>query len=173
MTQFTIPEGSGDVIASYVRAKAREWTVQQMAERVAAAVAELEAVARAIPAGHLETVAEGEEWTPAYTIEHVTAINIGTAARCLAVATTGRLPFVDPAPLPEGRDLRLAAHRMRLDAVLSGLVDAGAPRHLDVRWEHPFLGELDWREWLLTIRVHCKGHADQLTVMRQKLAAPR
>lgn len=171
MTQFTIPEGSGDVISSYVRAKAREWTVPQMVERVASALAELEAAARAIPAEHLDVVAEGEEWTPAHTIEHVTAINLGTATRCLAVATTGKLPQVDPAPLPEGRDLRLAAHRTRLEAVFAGLVDAGAPRHLDVTWEHPFLGDLDWREWLLTIRVHCKGHADQLAVMGQKLAA--
>jgi hypothetical protein len=173
MTQFTIPEGSGDVIASYVRQKAREWSVAQMVERVAAAVAELEAAARSIPAEHLDIVAEGEEWTPAYTIDHVTAINIGTATRCLAVATTGKLPAAEPAPLPEGRDLRLDAHRARLEAVFAGLIDGGPPRHLDVTWEHPFLGDLDWREWLLTLRVHSRAHAEQIAVMGRNLAAGR
>jgi hypothetical protein len=33
---------------------------------------------------------------------------------------------------------------------------------LDLKWEHPFFGMLNWREWFLFLGVHCTDHAIQI-----------
>lgn len=165
MTQFTIPEGAADPILGYVRQKAKEWTIPQMVDRVAAGLAALEAAASAIPAAQLELVAPGEEWTPLFTVRHVAEINLATATRCLAAASVGDAGALHPPPLPEGRDGIVAAQRAHFDDVFAKLTVLPEESHADLHWTHPLLGELTWREWFLTLRVHCLGHAAQLDSM--------
>ena len=164
MTQFTIPEGAADPILGYVRTKAREWTIAQMIERVRGGLDALEAAAGAIPESQFDVVPPGEEWTPLFTIRHVTEINFGTASRCLAAATGGDPDRARPPMLPDGRSEMMTAHRAYLDEVFATLASLPESAHPEVHWTHPLLGELTWREWLLTLRVHCLGHAEQLRV---------
>ncbi len=166
MTQFTIPEGAADPILGYVRQKAKEWTIPQMVDRVGAGLATLEAAASAIPAAQLELAAPGEEWTPLFTIRHVAEINLATATRCLAAATMGDADAVLPPIVPDGREGILVTQRAHLDDIFAKLSPLPEESHPDVHWTHPLLGELTWREWFLTLRVHCLGHAAQLDGMR-------
>ena len=34
--------------------------------------------------------------------------------------------------------------------------------HLEVKWNHPFFGDLNWREWILFLRLHDGDHARQI-----------
>jgi hypothetical protein len=167
MTQFTIPEGSGDVILAYVRNNAARWPVERMTDRVRDGLAQLEAAVESLPSERFDWQAPHEEpgWTAAHIVDHVTGINLGTADRCAAVAASGQLPSGEPAPLPQTRSERLSEHRNRIEAALTRLEDAD-DGHADITWEHPLLGPLNWKEWLLTIRVHCLAHATQLNAIR-------
>jgi hypothetical protein len=42
---------------------------------------------------------------------------------------------------------------------------ATGDEHLDVMWEHPFFGPLNWREWLLFLRIHDLDHARQIAAI--------
>lgn len=170
MTELTIPEGSGDVILSYVRRKSAEWTTAQLVQRVQEGVARLEAAARAVPAAHLTLTPPGEEWSPLFCLQHVLDINRGTASRCRGVAATGTLPAAPPPPVPADRDQALLEHATYLDSVSDLVMELPARHFLEITWPHPFLGALNWREWFLTIRVHCLAHADQIEAMTRALA---
>ena len=171
MTQFTIPEGAGDQILAYIRQKSRDWTLAQMVERVAGGLRDLEAAARDVPEAFLDLRPAGEEWTPRFCLQHVAAINMSTAARAASVAATGRQPREEPPPAPEGREEALALQREVLERCFGEVAAAPEGAHLDETWLHPLLGELSWREWLLTLRVHCLAHAGQLAAMAAALRA--
>lgn len=170
MPELTIPEGSGDVILSYVRRKSAEWTTDQLVRRVEEGVVRLEGAMRAVPDRDLTRNPPGEEWTPLQCIQHVVDINRSTAQRCAAVAATGVLPAGSPTPSPADRERAINEHAADLAAAGIGLRTLGGHDYVEVTWPHPFLGELNWREWFLTIRVHCLAHADQLEAMVAALA---
>ena len=170
MTELTIPEGSGDVILSYVRRKSAEWTTDQLVQRVEEGVARLEAAMHAVPASALDRTPPGEEWTPLRCIQHVVDINRSTASRCASVAARGVVRADPPAPAQPDRERAINEHAADLAAACIALRAMPGAEHLEVTWPHPFLGELNWREWFLTIRVHCLAHADQLDGMARALA---
>ncbi len=163
---MTIPEGATEVILSYVRRKAAEWTPEQMAQRVEAAVAELEAAARAVPDDLLEVRQEGQEWSPLECIRHVAEVNHGTATRVRGVVSEGVVPEEIP-PVPATREEVLATHAEVIAGAMSAVRAGNADPDAAVVWLHPFLGDLNWREWLLTLRVHSLDHANQLTALQE------
>ncbi len=162
---MTIPEGATEVILSYVRRKAAEWTPEQMAQRVEAAVAQLEEAARAVPEELLEVRQEGQEWSPLECIRHVAEVNTGTATRVRGVVSEGVVPDDIPA-VPETREDVLAAHAEVIAGAVSAVREGLADPDAEVVWLHPFLGDLNWREWLLTLRVHSLDHATQLATLQ-------
>ena len=163
---MTIPEGATEVILSYVRRKAAEWTPEQMVERVEAAVAQLEEAARAVPDDLLELRQEGQEWSPLECIRHVAEVNHGTATRVRGVVSEGVVPEEIP-PVPATREDVLATHAEVIAGAMSAVREGKADPHAEVTWLHPFLGDLNWREWLLTLRVHSLDHAGQLTALQE------
>lgn len=169
MVELTIPPGSGDAILGYVRAKAASWTVAEMLERVRAALTILEAAAVAVPEGDLVRVPEGEEWSPLDCVRHVTEINAATAIRCAEAAAPGSGRRVRPANWASlSREAALAEHAEALGVAFSRIERAGVDA-ATATWPHPFLGELNWREWLLTLRVHSLAHAEQLGALANAL----
>lgn len=165
---MTIPEGATEVILSYVRRKAAEWTPDQLAQRVEAAVAELEAAARGVPDDALAERRAGEEWSPLECIRHVAEVNTGTAARVRGVVAEGALPETAPSapPVSAGREAILAAHAGVVAAAVRAVRVSGPEADDGIAWRHPFLGDLNWREWFLTLRVHSLDHAGQIAVLR-------
>ena len=162
---MTIPRGATDVILSYVRKKAAEWTPEQMALRVTAAVTELEAAARAVTPERLNERAPGQDWTPLECLRHTAEVNIGTATRVRGVVTDGRVPKEIPA-VPKAREAILEAHAQVIAGVTAAVLDGTADPDAEITWLHPFLGDLNWREWFLTLRVHSLDHARQLATLQ-------
>ncbi len=162
---MTIPEGATEVILSYVRKKAAEWTPEQMVQRVEAAVAQLETAARAVPDDLLAVRQEGQEWSPIECIRHVAEVNHGTATRVRGVVSEGALTGEIPT-VPATREEVLATHAEVIAATVSAVREGRADPDAEIVWLHPFLGDLNWREWLLTLRVHSLDHANQLVALQ-------
>lgn len=165
MAELTIPPGSGAVILGYVHSKAAAWTVAQLVERVRDAVTVLERAAGAVPEDALDQVPAGEEWSPLDCIRHVAEINAATALRCADSAAPG--DAMPAGPLDWASRTRETAMEAMVTAINAAFArieaaEAAGDGMRGATWPHPFLGELDWREWLLTIRVHSLAHAEQL-----------
>ncbi len=163
---MTIPEGATEVILSYIRRKAAEWTPEEMAQRVEAAVVELEAAACAVPDDLLDVRQEGQEWSPLECIRHVAEVNHGTATRVRGVVSEGVLPEEIPA-VPETLEEILARHAEVIAGAVSAVREGAADPAAGIQWLHPFLGDLNWREWFLTLRVHSLDHSRQLAALQE------
>ncbi|MCE7927952.1 MAG: DinB family protein [Dehalococcoidia bacterium] len=152
-------------IRSYLQSQAAEKSVEDLIARVEEGMKELAEAALAINPGARTTVPRGETWSPEDCLRHATGSDIHCARQILHVACTGELPGgEEQAPAGTFEEM-LASHREALDSLYVHVREAGAGAFLDVKWEHPFFGELNWREWLLFLRIHAKDHARQLAAM--------
>jgi hypothetical protein len=77
----------------------------------------------------------------------------------------------DPEPeLAADRAVLLARHSEAIESLYAHVREADPSAFLDVKWSHPFFGDLNWREWLLFLRIHTKDHARQLASMTAALS---
>ena len=81
------------------------------------------------------------------------------------MALTGEMPAREDADLPPEVEPALTKHAEAIDSLYAHVRDADPAAFLDVKWKHPMFGDLNWREWLLFIRIHSKDHARQLAAM--------
>ena len=159
--ELIIPEGAAEVILSYVRKKAEDWDAQKIMSRVHDAAQIYETVAISIPENDLERRLSDGEWSSLDCIRHAAEVNMGTISRITAVLTTGALPTGFLPGVPARCEEIVSMHQNSL-AELSKAIDVySESTKLEIAWEHPFLGNLNWKEWLLTVRVHCLDHAQQ------------
>ncbi|MGI8927166.1 MAG: DinB family protein [Tepidiformaceae bacterium] len=160
----TVMDPEQQRIRGYLQQQAQK-PIEDLIARVEEGVAELEAAARAVEPEALDATVAGETWTPMDCIRHSTGSNIHGARQILYAAHTGELP-ADPTPTPGGgREEALAAQREAMDSLYAHVRDANPEAYLELKWEHPFFGDLNWREWLIFLRIHSKDHARQLQTM--------
>jgi hypothetical protein len=87
------------------------------------------------------------------------------AQQVIFASLEGTLPS-DPEPvLPADRDAILARHIEAIDSLYEHVRAADPEANLHLKWEHQFFGDLNWREWLLFLRIHARDHARQLQAM--------
>ena len=159
--ELVIPEGATEVILSYVRKKAVDWDAKKIMSRVRDAAQIYETVAASIPNYDLERRGNEGGWSPLDCIRHAAEVNTGTISRVTAVLNSGALS-TDPSPVvPAERDDVVLMHQNAILQLSKALDVKGESTELEISWEHPFLGNLNWKEWLLTVRVHCLDHAQQ------------
>ncbi len=152
-------------IRGYLQSQASEKTVEELIARVEEGMQELAGAALAIRPGARTAIPPGETWSPDDCLRHATGSDIHCARQILHVACTGELPpGAEEAPAGSFEEM-LARHREALDSLYAHVREADPEAFLDVKWEHPFFGELNWREWLLFLRIHSKDHARQLAAM--------
>ena len=108
---------------------------------------------------------EGHEWSPLDCIRHVAEVNTGTATRVRGVVAEGALPETVP-PVPETREAILEAHAAVIAAAVRAVREGQGDPDAGIMWLHPFLGDLNWREWFLTLRVHSLDHARQIGTLQ-------
>jgi len=163
-------------IRGYLQSQAAQKSIEDLISKVQEGVDELVAAARAIPVAEREAMPQRETWTPMDCLRHAASSNMHVAEQVLYVAHTGELPKPDQPPmpgtfeepaLPSTFEGIIARHAEAIDSLYAHVRDAAPDGFLHMRWNHPFFGDLNWREWLLFLRVHCKDHAGQLTAMQQ------
>ena len=152
-------------IRGYLQGQAAQRTTDELCERVQEAVDELATAARGVPVSMLHVIPEGDEWTPMACLKHSAASNMQVAQQVLYAALEGYLPGGDEPEVPADVESLLAAHAEAIDSLYVHVRSADPEANLELKWPHPFFGELNWREWLLFLRIHCKDHARQLVAM--------
>lgn len=155
-------------VLNYIRSQAAQKTIDQLIERVQLGVDGLHAAANAIPESLLDVDAD-DGWTARQCLHHAVASNLQNARQILYVAHTGELPGPENADVPEARGEALAAHQEGLESLYEHARAADPDAFLDTTWRHQFFGDLNWREWLIFLRVHCLDHTGQLNAMRERL----
>lgn len=168
---MTFPEEERERIRSYLTTQAAERSTEELIGRADEGVRRLLEAARAIAPGLREAAADGEEWSPADALRHVAEWHAKVAADVLHVALTGERPAGNGPALPAEWD-GLERLLEETTASLFEHVRAADPAaYVDVRWEHPFFGMLNWREWFLFLRLHAIDHARQLAAMAEAASA--
>lgn len=164
-------EAEFERIRGYLQQQAAEKSIPELFERVKEGMAELLDAARSIPAAVLSTNPPGDDWSPMDCLKHAVQSNLQVAQDVLHVALSGSRPGEPEPELAPDRDGLIAAQEASLDSLWAHVSEAEPHSNLHVTWPHPFFGELNWREWLLFLRIHAKDHARQLAAMREALRA--
>ena len=101
-------------------------------------------------------------WSPIEALRHVVEWNCQVGEDVLHVSLTGERPG-NPVPSFEpDREALIQRQRDSLDSVWAHVSAADPGAFLEVTWEHPMFGQLNWREWFLFLGVHCTDHANQI-----------
>ena len=154
-------------VRGYLQAQAAKLSVPELMAKVLADSEALKTAAASADGIDYTKRPSGDNWSVNEVLAHVTdscvrvnagilaAVHEGTAARPLqdALQATGdvRRPM-------EWWDT-LSAERRSLFKQLEAVT---GDEHLDVKWNHPLFGDLNWREWLLFLRLHDGDHARQV-----------
>jgi len=154
-------------IRGYLQAQGAKQTPAEIVAKVEAAMADLATAARAVPPARFAERPEREEWSANEVLAHVVAAD--------GYFGGGVIAILEGRPMPErgeGRGNENAPRRAadewleilgRQRRTLFDRVRAADPgAKLDVTFEHPLFGPLNWRETLLFTRLHDLDHAGQL-----------
>jgi hypothetical protein len=152
-------------IRDYLIAQAGEKPVDVLVERVREGVSDLEAAARIVPEDRYGDTPAGETWTPRQCLEHALGSNMQVAQQVLHAAWGSEPPDNSEPSVPDSVEAALSKHGEAMESLYEHVLSADPEGNLDQRWEHPMFGDLNWREWLLFLRIHCKDHARQLEAM--------
>lgn len=151
-------------IRSYLQAQAAKLTVAEIVGKVRDAMAELRSAAES--PGPTSAAPAAGDWSVAEVVAHVVAAGEQVATGIAAVLDNGTRPAAVDAqahgtPGPVGAALE--ALETGRTTLFARVLAAAGDEHLDMTWRHPFFGELNWREWLLFLRLHDLDHARQLS----------
>jgi uncharacterized damage-inducible protein DinB len=158
-------------IRGYLTAQAAKLPPAEIVAKVQAAMDQLQAAARAVPAGRFDAPPAPGEWSANEVMAHVveSGRHFGEAIVRMLDGRPPGAPRDAPARDTAPRPLDTWWDQLDRDrAALFGRVLGAEPTaRLDATIEHPFFGPLNWRETLLFLRLHDLDHAGQL----QKIAA--
>lgn len=150
-------------IRTHLQDQAGARSVPELVERVREGISDLLTAARAVPEARLDKPLAPGEWSAAECIRHAAGNNIEDARWILHAAWMGYGPADPPGAVPEDRESLLAKMDEAMESLYVHVLEAAPDGNLEFTWAHPMFGELNWREWLLFLRIHSKDHARQLT----------
>jgi DinB superfamily len=161
-------------IRSYLIAQAGKLTVPELVEKLRRDSLPVREAAAAVPPERFAERPEPEEWSAAEIFGHL----IETTE--LSLQLVGAV--LDGQPLPDrfeygARDGVITAAE-HWEAFVAGrepfyarVLQARGDEHLDVAIAHPSFGDLNWREWMLFMRVHDLDHARQMQAIAERFGA--
>lgn len=167
-------------VRGYLQAQAAELTTAEIVARLRAQSALLWQAAFALPDGSLRVRPGAEEWAAAEVLTHVLDWNDRCSGMIEDIIATGAppAPVRDELHHEQRADLATVADYERewlerRERLYGQVCAARGDEHLDVRLEHFMFGPLNWREWLLFMRIHDKDHTGQLQQISAAPAGPR
>ena len=154
-------------IRGYLQAQAAKLSVPDLMTKVRADMAQLEDAVTAASAVDHTKRPSAADWSANEVLAHLVDASARVNGGILAAWERGEQPksLRDAiVPVKQARTPRewyghLGEER---EALFARLASATGEEHLDITWEHPFFGDLNWREWLLFLRLHDLDHARQL-----------
>lgn len=162
-------------IQSYLRAQSAKLEPAAIVDKVRAAMADLHAAARAVPAARWTERPAPEEWSGNEVLAHVVSAGRSFGGGILAILDGGAVPARPPREDPAGAPVRPAGEWERIlaadrEALFARALAADPGARLGETVEHPTFGPLNWRETLLFMRLHDLDHAGQLGKIAAALA---
>jgi len=159
-------------IRSYLQAQAAKLSPAGLIEKVRTDLEQVHEAMNGVPATQFSQRPAENEWSANEVVHHLVQISrvVATGIRSVLDAGAAPPPISDVIGMaPEQHTAaewwaRLLADR---EAILERVGRATGEEHLDVKWEHGVFGGLNWREWLLFMRVHDLDHARQIQAVAQ------
>lgn len=149
-------------VAAWIRSEGAAKSLEDILAWVTERQSRLIAAARGIPAEALTTAPAPGEWSPLEALKHVVEWNWQVGEDVLHTCLTGERPNNPVPEFPADREALIARQEESLASVWAHVSAADPTAFLDVNWEHPFFGMLNWREWFLFLGVHCTDHQNQI-----------
>jgi hypothetical protein len=158
-----------DRIRGYLVAQANRLTPAELVAKLRADTAPLRAIGAAVPAEHFAERPSPREWSAAEIYTHILDMNERGARAIEGILDEGTLPppITDKisgearAAMTEAEEY-WRTYLVRREALLQRVLVATGNEHLDIKIVHNQFGALNWREWLLFMRVHDLDHMRQL-----------
>jgi hypothetical protein len=163
-------------IRSYLHAQAARLTIPQLVDKLRADTQPLRDVGSGLPAERFrERPGEGE-WSAAEVWTHVLDMSERSAAAVLAVIAgerpeelSDRITGGDRSEL-DGPDDYWREFESGRERFYAEVLKARGDEHIDVAMPYRAFGELNWREFMLFMRVHDMDHLRQLQSVVARLA---
>lgn len=158
-------------IRGYLQAQAAKLSVSELADKVQADMEQLRVAAVSVPATRFALRPAAGDWSANEVMSHVVEGGRAVGRGIEGVLDTGKKPgpaFVDR--MEEAKVERSAGEWWTefledREALFGRVRKATGDEYLDVTWLHPMFGELNWREWLLFLRIHDLDHARQIQAL--------
>jgi hypothetical protein len=155
-------------IQGYLRVQAAKLTIPQLVDKLRSDARPLRDVASSLTGERFRERPAAGEWSAAEVWTHVLEMSEHGSGAVLAIIAGERPPPVsdrisggDRAALDGPADYWREFESGR-ERFYTGVLPARGDEHLDVPIAHPMFGPLNWREWMLFMRVHDLDHLRQL-----------
>ena len=167
----------GERIRSYLQAQAHKLTLDQLADKVRNDMDQVREALEAVPAHAFARRPADGEWSANEVAAHLTSTSAAVAGGIRGAIERGERPAAATDRIEPTDEVRSGDDWWRTllsdrEAILERARRASGDEHLDVKWNHPMFGDLDWREWLLFMRIHDLDHANQIKGIAEALSAP-
>ena len=161
-------------IRGYLQAQAAKLSVPDLVARVRADQQQVHAAASAVPVDRFYDAPAQGEWSANQVLAHIVESG-GAVARAIRTTLDGGTPparvgdEIRPDPPRRAAQEWLADLTRERELLFERVGRAGGDERLEVTWQHPMFGPLNWREWLLFLRLHDLDHARQLQAITAAL----
>jgi hypothetical protein len=164
-------------IRGYLVAQAAKLSIPELVDKLRRDVLPLRSAAGRVPADRFDERPADGEWSAAQVFTHVLEMTEHGDAAIGAIIAGGRPMGVRDAVsgraaegLTGAEDYWRAFEALR-EPFYARMLRARGDEHLDVTMPHPTFGPLNWREWLLFMRVHDLDHTRQIEAIAERLGA--
>jgi hypothetical protein len=163
-------------IRAYLVAESARLSLRDLVDKLRRDVLPLREAAARVPAGRFHERPGPEEWSAADVYSHILDMTEHGDASVRAMLAGDRPPPVRDVVTGELRpgldtaeDCWRAFQALR-EPFYARVLGARGDEHLDITARHPWFGPLNWREWVLFMRVHDLAHLGQIEAIAARLA---
>jgi hypothetical protein len=173
-----LPQAEIERVRGYLIAQAGKLSLSDLVDKVRRDALPLREVAASVPPARFRERPGPEDWSAAEVFTHILDMTERGATSIEGIIDTGALPppIDDQLAHGEREELQGAedywrAFETRRERLFERVARARGDEHLDVSITHPLFGPLNWREWLLFMRVHDLDHLRQIQAIADGMRA--
>ncbi len=164
-----------DRILSYLQTQAAKLSLEELSAKVRTDMEQVRAALNAAPVDRFTDRPGADDWSPNEIAYHLVSTSQSVSRGIISVLDTGERGGRIADQMEATEQVRSADEWWQLlledrERTLARVAEATGDEHPDVKWPHAVFGDLNWREWLLFMRVHDLDHARQLASATTELA---
>jgi DinB superfamily len=161
-------------IRGYLQSQAAKLSIADLTQKVKADMVQVHEAAAAVPGGRFSERPAPGEWSANEVMAHIVSGAAGVGQGIIAVLDSGATPGPVFDRMEKAEQTRTAnawwdTFTAERETLFARVGRASGDEHLDITWDHPMFGPLNWREWLLFLRIHDVDHAKQMQAVTAAL----